>query len=128
MRKPLKVGQNTTFMHKLVILLGRIAQTHKFQRRWPEFLEQAEALPGLQSEATTRVQEFLYGRRDIHIIHELFFESQQDLQDALDSPQGQAAGEILHQITAGQLNLLTAEHKEDTIEHLRDKQDQYVDE
>jgi hypothetical protein len=115
-------------MHKLVILLGRIVQTHKFQQRWPEFLEQAEALPGLQSEATTRVQEFLYGRGDIHLIHELFFESQEDLQDALDSPQGQAAGEILHQITAGQLNLLTAEHKEETIEHLRDHKDHHVDE
>jgi len=116
-------------MHKLVILLGRIAQTQKFQRRWPQFLEQAEAMPGLKSETTTQVQEVLYGRRDIHVIHELFFESQQDLQNALDSPQGQAAGEILHQIAAGQLILLTAEHKEDTIEHLRNyKQDQHVDE
>lgn len=116
-------------MYKLAIMLGRIAETPKFQRLWPDFLEQAESMPGLKSETTTRVQNFLFGRRDIRMIHELFFETQQDLQNALDSPPGQAAGEILHQIAAGQLILLTAEHKEVTIEHLRNyKQDQHVDE
>ena len=86
-------------------------------------------MPGLQGATTTHVREFLFGRRDIHMIHELFFESPEELQTALESPQGQAAGELLHQIAAGQLTLLTAEHKEEAIENLCEHdEDQYVDE
>ncbi len=106
-------------MYMLIILLGPVAETQSFQQQWSNFLEQAESMPHLKGEATTRVQTFLYGQRDVRMIHELFFETQSDLQTALDSQQGQAAGQIIHQIARGQVRLMTAEHKQDTIENLR---------
>lgn len=106
-------------MHKLIMLIGPVADTLEFSEGWPDFLHQAEEMPGLIREATIRVQANLYGDQDIHMIHELFFETQEALQSALTSPHGRAAGVILQKITGGQMNLLTAEHKEDDIENLR---------
>lgn len=63
------------------------------------------------------------------MIHELFFESQEELQAALESPQGQAAGEFLDQIAAGQLILLTVEHTEISIEKpSKHEREHHVDE
>lgn len=106
-------------MHKLIILIGPVADTPEFSEGWPEFLHHAEDMPGLLREATIRVHDTLFGNQDYRMIHELFFDSQQALQSALASPQGRLAGHILQKITAGQLHLLTAEHKEDDIENLR---------
>lgn len=105
-------------MHKLIILIGPIADTPEFSEGWPEFLHHAEDMPGLQREATSRVQNNLFGDQDYRLIHELFFETLQDLQSALASPQGRRAGQVLQKITVGQLELLTAEHKEDDIANL----------
>jgi hypothetical protein len=106
-------------MNKLIILIGSIADTPDFNDGWPIFLRHAEAMPGLLREATTRVHAKLYGEQDIHMIHELFFESKQDLQVALASPDGNHAGLTLQNITKGQVTLLSADHREDDIENLR---------
>ncbi len=106
-------------MFKLIILIGSTANTTTFSDEWPLFLRNAESMPGLLREATIRVQSSLYGQSDIEMIHELFFESQEILHNALASPYGQAAGEILQHITGGHMNLLIAEHKEDSSENLR---------
>lgn len=107
-------------MYKLIILLGPVSETASFREGWPEFLHQAEGMPGLEREATVQVQNPpLFGDQDIRVIHELFFENQNSLQRAMASPPGQAAGQILQKISGGDLTLLIAEHKEDSGENLR---------
>ena len=106
-------------MHKLMILIPSQVINAAFHAGWPEFLHNAEAMPGLLREATVQVQSALYGNNQIGIIHELFFESQADLQEAMASPEGLEAGVILQELTHGQLTLLMAEHHEDDIENLR---------
>lgn len=106
-------------MYKLIILIGPVADSPQFAEGWPEFLHHAEEMPGLLREATIRIQASLFGDRDIRMIHELFFENAEDIQTALASSHGQAAGQILQKITNGNISLMTAEHKEDQIENLR---------
>lgn len=106
-------------MHKLVILIEPPADPFAFDDGWPAFLHLAEAMPGLVREAAARVSSALYGSYNVSMIHELFFATSEDLQQALTSPQGQAAGRALQQITGGRMTLLVAEHREDSIENLR---------
>jgi uncharacterized protein (TIGR02118 family) len=106
-------------MYKLTILIEPPLDPTTFDESWPEFLHQAERMPGLQREATVRVTRQLFGDYPVHMIHELFFETQADLQAAMGSPQGQASGQILQRITGGRMTLLFAEHREDDIENLR---------
>jgi uncharacterized protein (TIGR02118 family) len=106
-------------MYKLVILIESAAGTATLDDNWPEFLRLAESMPGLTRETTTQVDRLLYGDYEIGLIHELFFDSLEDLQRAMASPQGQAAGQTLQKITRGRMSLLMAEHKEDSIENLR---------
>jgi len=106
-------------MYKLVILIHPAAEGPAFDEGWPEFLHTAENMPGLRYEATVRVITRLFGDHEISMMHELFFESHHDLQEAMLSPQGLAAGQILQQLTQGQMTLLIAEHRQDDIENLR---------
>jgi len=118
-RQFLKSRSIITIMYKLIILIDPIADSSAFGETWPEFLHLAESMPGLVREVTVRVQAILYGDQQISMIHELFFNTQDDLQHALASTQGQAAGKTLQKITRGRMLLLTAEHKEDNIANLR---------
>lgn len=106
-------------MYKLVILIPPEVENSSFDQTWPEFLHWAERMPGLVREATIRVTRQLFGRHKVGLIHELFFESERALQTAMSSPEGEAAGQILQQLTQGQMTLLIAEHREDDIENLR---------
>jgi uncharacterized protein (TIGR02118 family) len=106
-------------MYKLIILIEPPADSSSFDDSWPEFLNQAEQMPGLVREATVRVTHTLFGASQIHMIHELFFETQADLQAAMASPEGQASGQILQRITAGNMTLLVAEHREDDLENIK---------
>ncbi len=107
-------------MHKLVILIGPVADTEAFQEGWPRFLHHAEEMPGLLREASSQVRSRLYGGAgDFRMIHELFFESPEALEAAMRSSHGKAAGEILQDLTGGQMTLLTADHTEDAIENIR---------
>jgi hypothetical protein len=76
-------------------------------------------MPGLIKEATCRVDSTLYGSYHPSIMHELFFESLSDIQQAMSSPEGQAAGGLLQQITGGKMSLVVADHKEDDLENIR---------
>lgn len=106
-------------MYKLMILVPPHIQGPTFDDGWPEFLHAAESMPGLLREATTRVTSSLYGTQEMGTVHELFFASQADLQNAMASPEGITAGQIIQQLTQGQMTLLIAEHREDNIENLR---------
>lgn len=106
-------------MYKLMILIPPSIEDPVSDASWPEFLHAAESMPGLQREATVRVAASLYGAQEVGMLHELFFETLTDLQEAMRSPEGLSAGQIIQQITQGQMTLLIAEHREDDIENLR---------
>jgi len=106
-------------MHKLVILVEQVEDEALFDEMWPQFLHLSERMPGLQREATCRVEHLLYGARPVFLIHELFFDSFASIQDAMSSPEGRAAGELLQKMAGGQLTLLIADHKEDDLDNIR---------
>ena len=106
-------------MHKLVIMVEQLQDETRFDEMWPEFLHVSERMPGLVKEATCRVESTLYGSFQPALLHELFFESLADIKAAMSSPEGQAAGELLQQMTGGQMSLIIADHKEDAIENIR---------
>jgi uncharacterized protein (TIGR02118 family) len=106
-------------MVKLVILIEPLDDWQKFEAGWPQFLHQAEQMPGLLREAASQVDAMLYGNSSYSMMHELFFASREEAQQAMSAPPGQAAGRILQQITGGKLVLFFADYKEDSIENLR---------
>ena len=106
-------------MYKLMILIPPEVEGPAFDEAWPEFLHMAERMPGLLREASVRITTQLFGDHQVGMVHELFFENQQDLHAAMSSPAGETAGKILQQLTQGQMTLLIAEHREDDIENLR---------
>ncbi len=106
-------------MHKLVIMIESLDDTQFLEERWPEFLHLAEAMPGLQREASSRVEHFLFGKTPYVQMHELFFNTRADMEKALVSVEGQRAGQLLQQMTGGRMALFFAEHKEDNMENIR---------
>jgi len=106
-------------MYKLVIMIEDLPDQEQFDQVWPEFLHVSERMPGLIKEATCRVDHTLYGSYHPSILHELFFESMSDIQQAMSSPEGHAAGGLLQQITGGKMSLVVADHKEDDLENIR---------
>ena len=106
-------------MHKLVIMIETLENTHVLEEKWPEFLHLVEAMPGLRREATSHVVHFLFGKTAYLQTHELFFDSLADLENALVTPEGQRAGRLLQEMTGGRMALFFAEHKEDNLENIR---------
>ena len=106
-------------MHKLVILVETPEDEKAFDEVWPEFLRQSELMPGLLREATCRVEHLIYGDYQPWLLHELFFDSITAIETAMSSPEGQAAGQTLHQMTGGRVTLVITEHKEDNLENIR---------
>jgi len=106
-------------MYKLVIIIERIEDLATFSNLWPQFLHQAESMPGLRRETTSQVDGLVYGEGEISMIHELYFDSRQEAHQAMASLHGQAAGRLLQTLTGGRLTLLFADHKEDDLENIR---------
>lgn len=105
-------------MHKLVILIHPSLSWQEKEDEWPEFLHLVESMPALRREATSRVGRFLYGEQAVVHMHELFFDTHQQAEDAMASLQGRKAGELLQRMSGGQMTLFIADYKEDTIENL----------
>jgi hypothetical protein len=76
-------------------------------------------MPGLKIEATCRVESTLYGNYHPTLVHELYFDSVEDIKNAMRSPEGRNAGELLQRMTGGRMSLIIADHKEDQIENIR---------
>lgn len=106
-------------MHKLVILIDALSEENAFAELWPQFLQFAERMPGLIREATCHVEHNLYGSCRATLIHELYFDSADAVQEAMSSPEGRAAGELLQRMTGGQMSLLITAHLEDELENIR---------
>jgi len=105
-------------MFKLVILIESLADRQPFDAQWPEFLHLTEGMPGLRREATSLVERILYGQGNFMQVHELFFDTLSEAEQAMVSPQGQAAGRLLQQMTGGRITLFFAEHKEDELANI----------
>lgn len=106
-------------MHKFVIMIEPLDDWDAFEANWPEFLHQVEAMPGLRREATSRVARFLYGSCPCVQMHELFFDSLEDAEQAMASPEGRAAGRLLQAMTGGRMSLFFTEYQEDDLENIR---------
>ncbi len=106
-------------MYKLVILVEPQADSARFDSCWPLFLAEVERMPGLRREVTSRVDRVLHGNYPVHIIHELYFDTLKVAADAMGSPQGERAGQILQEITGGKMTLLLADHLQDDLAHIK---------
>ena len=106
-------------MYKLVILIEPQADSARFDSNWPRFLVEAEQMPGLRREVTSRVDRVLHGKFGIYIMHELFFDSLTAAADGMGSAHGERAGQILHEISDGKVTLLLADHLQDDLGHIR---------
>jgi uncharacterized protein (TIGR02118 family) len=115
-------------MHKLVILIEQLENDAQFDEMWPEFLHISERMPGLKKEATSRVESILYGNYQPTFMHEIFFDSLNDLHEAMSSPEGRIAGELLQRMTNGRMSLFIVDHKEDDIGNIRGYQQNESDE
>jgi uncharacterized protein (TIGR02118 family) len=113
-------------MYKLVIIIESPEHAVDFDRRWPEFLAKAESMPGLRREVTARVDRVLHGKA-AHLIHELHFDSLPAATEAMASPAGQSAGQLLQEISGGRLTLLLADHLQDELAHMHGSQQLTVD-
>jgi uncharacterized protein (TIGR02118 family) len=106
-------------MYKLIILIEAQENTTAFNRRWPEFLALAELMPGLIREVTSRVDRVLHGERAVEMLHELYFDSLKAATEAMHSPEGERAGQLLQEITAGKVTLILADHSQDELSNIR---------
>ena len=106
-------------MHKLVIMIHASENWQENEKEWPKFLHLVEDMPGLCREATSRIERFLYGEAQVVHMHELFFETQAEAEDAMASAQGRSAGALLQRMSDGHMTLFIADHKEDDLVNIR---------
>jgi uncharacterized protein (TIGR02118 family) len=106
-------------MYKLVILVESQEDSARFDSRWPLFLAEAERMPGLRREVTSRIDRVLHGNYPVHIIHELYFDTLKAAAEAMSSPQGERTGQILQEISGGKVTLLLADHLQDDLTHIK---------
>ena len=101
-------------MHKLMILFERSADILDMETRWSnEFVQRAEAMPGLRRVSVSRVAGGPSGDVDLHMVHEFYFDDFQALQNALSSPEGKVAGIALMSFAADNVTICFAEHLEE---------------
>ena len=106
-------------MYQLLVLIPLSVDIQSFDEGWPTFLETAEQMPGLFRESVTRIERCLYGQNYLQRIYSFYFPDQKTLEKALLSSPGEKAGEILHQITGGNVILLNGEVREDSLDHIQ---------
>lgn len=106
-------------MYKLIILIQAQENSAGFNERWPDFLAQAERMPGLLRETTSRVDRVLHGDAAIEMVHELYFDSLKTAANAMASLEGERAGQVLQEITGGKVTLLLADHSQDELSNIR---------
>jgi uncharacterized protein (TIGR02118 family) len=106
-------------MYKLIILVQPQSDLTRFEARWPEFLAAAERMPGLRREVTSHVDRVLHGDYPTQMVHELYFDTLKAAAEAMGTPEGEAAGKILQEISGGKVTLLLADHNEDELNNIR---------
>lgn len=101
-------------MHKLIILFEQPVDRIIFQQGWQHFLRLAEKMPGLRRETISRIEQMVFSPEGsaYYMAHELIFDSRSALEAAIQSPEGEAAGQWLQRFTNGCVILMIAEHQE----------------
>ena len=107
------------FMYQLILVIPSSVDLVKFDNNWPLFLEAIEEMPGLISESFTRIDRHIYGQSTISRIYSFCFKDQETLENSLVSMPGEKAGKIIHDLTEGQVILLTGELREDSIDNIK---------
>jgi len=100
-------------MHTLLILIPSSVDWTVFDQGWPDFLHQAERMPGLIREEVLQVEKSLTGHNLFSRMYSFHFEDQASLIEAMTSPPGKQASQMIHRITGGKAVILTGETKED---------------
>lgn len=108
-------------MYKLVIFFLPPFSWAGFEQGWQKFLGMAEQMPGLRKEVVGDVDELVFGPPDLNCkkVHELYFDSREALTAALNSEEGQKAGQWLHSFTQGRFLLVIARHMEATPDEFK---------
>jgi len=108
-------------MYKLVILFLPPFAWASFEPGWQKFLGLAEKMPGLRKEMVGDIDELVFGPPNMNYkkIHELYFDSRENLEVALKSEEGQKAGQWLHSFTQGRFILMIAKHMQATPDEFK---------
>jgi hypothetical protein len=106
-------------MYQLILLIPYSVNLKEFDENWPLFLEAVENMPGLIEESLTRVDQVLYGQKTISRIYCFSFPDQETLEKSLLSESGEKAGQLIHDLTNGQVSIMTGEFQEDTLDNIR---------
>ena len=107
-------------MYQLILLIPNGVDPIKFDEGWPDFLKSAEKMPGLIQESIIRFDQVLHGAQEYQRVYLFSFSDRQSLENALLSPEGEKAGETLHKISAGKINILTGIYQSDSLSNFQD--------
>ena len=112
-------------MYKLVIIFLPPLAWASFEQGWQKFLGLAEQMPNLRKETVSDMEELVFGPVSMNYkkIHELYFDSREDLDAALNSEAGQKAGQWLQSFTQGRFLLMVAKHMDATPEEFKKQDD-----
>ena len=81
--------------YQLLILIPLSVEIQSFDEGWPDFLKAAEQMPVVIMESVTRIDNCIFGQNFLRRIYSFSFEDRSSLENALVSPSGEKAGEIL---------------------------------
>lgn len=96
-------------MVKFMILFQRAAATPAFEEHYNTFLAQVEGMPGIIRRQVIHVLGSPRGEAPVTRILEVYFDDMPQMQAALRSAEGQAAGQMLNSFPADSVDLYFAE-------------------
>jgi len=106
-------------MYQLLIFIPLNVNINSFDEGWPDFLETAEEMEGLIRESVSRIDRSIYGQNNIRRIYSFIFRDKSSFEKSLLSPPGEKAGKIIHEITGGEVILLSGSIQEDTLDRIQ---------
>jgi len=74
---------------------------------------------GLVRESVSRIDRDIYGQNNICRIYSFLFHDKSSFDKALISPPGEKAGKIIHEITGGDVILLSGTLHEDSLNRIQ---------
>ena len=95
-----------------------------FDEGWPDFLKAAEGMEGMIRESVSRIDRCIFGKNDFQRIYSFQFHDKSSFEQALTSPPGQKAGNIIHEITGGEVLLISGTFQEDSLSHIQSSKEE----
>ena len=101
-------------MHKLMVVFHSSGDPLTLESQWSEeFVARAEQMPDLRRVSVSRVVGGPGGKLNLHLVHELFFDDLNALENALASQEGQEAGKALISFAGDNVSVYFARHLEE---------------